>query len=379
MSLVTKLILSVLLQRIRRSVTPEISDVQCGFVKDKGTRNATFILRQLAERSIEHQQDMYLCFLDYSKAFDRVRHEPLLEILQSLDIDGKDLRILRNLYWDQTAAVRIDDELSGWAKIQRGVRQGCVISPDLFSLYSESILRHLDSCTGITVGGRQLSNLRYADDTVLLATSKEDLQKLLEIVINESEKLGLNLNAKKTFSMVISGKEVIPTCDLTIGAASVTQVDKFSYLGSWITSTGRSWCDIRSRIAQSKQAFIKLDSVLSSNTITLKTRQRILKAYVWSVLLYGCESWTICPKMEKRINSAEIWFVRKMLGVIWKDRVSNEEIWTRSGCTKGLLMETIMERQMTFLGHIYRQRGIEHLVLTGRIPGSKKQVAQDAL
>ena len=211
--------------RIWRSVTPEISDVQCGFVKDKGTRNATFILRQLAERSIEHQQDMYLCFLDYSKAFDRVRHEPLLEILQSLDIDGKDLRILLNLYWDQTAAVRIDDELSGWAKIQRGVRQGCIISPDLFSLYSESILRHLDSCTGITVGGRQLSSLRYADDTVLLATSKEDLQKLLEIVINESEKLGLNLNAKKTFSMVISGKEVIPTCDLTIGAASVTQVD----------------------------------------------------------------------------------------------------------------------------------------------------------
>ena len=84
MSHVTKLILLVLLQRIRRSVTPEILYVHCGFVKDKGTRNATFILRQLVERSIEHQQDMHLCFLDYSKAFDRVCHEPLLEMLKSL-------------------------------------------------------------------------------------------------------------------------------------------------------------------------------------------------------------------------------------------------------------------------------------------------------
>ena len=173
-------------------------------------------------------------------------------MLHTIDIDGKDLRLLRNLYWDQTATVRVDNELSGWAKIQRGVRQGCVLSPDLFSLYSETILRHLNDCSGISVGGRLINNIRYADDTVLIATSEEDLQKLLDIMIAESESFGLNLNAKKTFCMAISGKEKIPVCNLLINASSVVQVEKFSYLGSWITSNRRSWCDMKSRIAQAK-------------------------------------------------------------------------------------------------------------------------------
>ena len=122
MSHVTKLTLSVLLHRIRRAISPEIADVQCGFVKDKGTRNTTFIMGQLFEISKEHKQDLYICFLDYSKAFDSVRHKSLMHMLHTIDGGGKDLRLLRNLYWHQTAAVRVDNELSGWTKIQRGVR-----------------------------------------------------------------------------------------------------------------------------------------------------------------------------------------------------------------------------------------------------------------
>ena len=215
------------------------------------------------------------------------------------------------MYWDQTAAVRVDNELSGWAKSQLGVRLVCC-HQTLFSLYSEIILRHLNDCSAISVGGRLINSIRYADDTVLIATSEEDLQKLLDTVIAESESFGLNLNAKKTFCMAISWQEKIPVCNLLINTSLVVQVEKFSCLGDhsyWITSNGRSWCDIKSRIANAKQDFIKLDSVLCSNSITIKTRLRILKAHVWSVLLYGCESWTIYPQMEKRINSAETWFM----------------------------------------------------------------------
>ena len=114
-----------------------------------------------------------------------------------------------------------------------------------------------------------------------------------------------------------------------------------------------------------------LDSVLCSNSITIKTRLRILKAYIWSVLLYGCESWTIFQKMEKRINSAEAWFMRCMLGIICSDRISNEDVWKRSGCSKGQLMKIIVKRQMTSKGHVYQHRNIKHLVLTGSIPGLK--------
>ena len=93
------------------------------FRPDKSTRNAIFTLSMLAEIYIEMQKDLYLCFIDYFKAFDKVRHEKLFNVLEHLDIDGKDLRVIRNLYWDKSAAVRIGGELSEYKLIKRGVRQ----------------------------------------------------------------------------------------------------------------------------------------------------------------------------------------------------------------------------------------------------------------
>ena len=103
--------------------------------------------------NIEVQHDLYLCFIDYAKAFDKVKHEDLFEFLQNLDIDGKDLRLIRNLYWEQSAAIRIDGNIGKYTQIRRGVRQGCVFSPDLFNLYSENILRDLNDIKGCIVGG----------------------------------------------------------------------------------------------------------------------------------------------------------------------------------------------------------------------------------
>ena len=99
------------MMRVRRCTKPEISQEQCGFVEDTGTRNAIFIVRTLFERAIEVQYDLYLCFIDYAKAFDKVKHEHLFEFLQNLDIDGKDVRLIRNLYWEQSAAMRIDGNI----------------------------------------------------------------------------------------------------------------------------------------------------------------------------------------------------------------------------------------------------------------------------
>ena len=111
--------------RARKNIKPEIGKEQCGFMKDTGTRNAIFTLRMICERSIEMQKDIYLCFIDYTKAFDKVKHVQLLDMLQDLDIDGKDIRLLRNLYWEQTAGIRIEDKISTYKQIKRGVRQGC--------------------------------------------------------------------------------------------------------------------------------------------------------------------------------------------------------------------------------------------------------------
>ena len=147
---------------------------------------------------------MYFCFIDYSKTFDKVKHSDLFDILLRHNCDGKDLRVITNLCWEQEATPRIDDDCSVYKPMCMGVRQGCVFSPDLFNIYSEIILRSIKHHEGVRVGGNNINNLRYADDTVLIADSEEKLQNILTTVTVESENKGLKPNAKKTECMVIS-------------------------------------------------------------------------------------------------------------------------------------------------------------------------------
>ncbi|GFR99128.1 endonuclease-reverse transcriptase [Elysia marginata] len=157
------------------------------------------------------------------------------------------------------------------------MRQGCVLSPDLFNLYSETILRNLESNPGLKIGGRMINNLRYADDTVLVAENEEDLQNLLDIVVCESKKMGLELNSKKTEVMVISRKE-IPACDIYIDGAKLKQRESFKYLGTLISQDGRNYTEINSRIAQAKATFMNMKPLLTNNKISFATRQRALQS-----------------------------------------------------------------------------------------------------
>ena len=252
MSHVTKLLLRIIMMRVRNKINPEIAEEQCGFVEGKGTTNAIFILRTVIERALEIQKDVYLCFIDYTKAFDRVRHDEIIKELTKLKIDGKDLNIIKNIYWEQTVAMREEGEISAFQKIKRGVRQGCVLSPDLFSLYSEIIMRNIEGQPGIRVGGHNVNNLRYADDTVLISENEKDLE-LLNIVESKSKEKGLELNSKKTEVMVISRKEEPPLINITINCIKLKQRDHFKYLGALISSDSRNNTEISARIAQAKR------------------------------------------------------------------------------------------------------------------------------
>ena len=213
MSHIKKIILRILLLGARSRITPEIGVEQFGFVEDAGTRNPIFVLRRITERAVEMQKDIFTCLIDYSKAFDKVRHDELFEDIRKLGLHGKDLQLLQSLYWKQTASIRIDGECSDYTSIKRGGRQGCVMSPDLFNYYSELILRELGQDRGLRVGGHNITDIRYADDTVLLAESEEDLQRLLDMVVVESERKGLSLNCKKT-ECLVNSKTESPRCIL---------------------------------------------------------------------------------------------------------------------------------------------------------------------
>ncbi|CAF3582803.1 unnamed protein product [Rotaria socialis] len=370
MSHVTKILLKILMMRMKSKTGPEIAKEQYGFMPDKSTRNAIFFLRMIIERSIEVKHDIYLCFLDYTKAFDKVKHDNLFQILEQLDIDGKDLRLIRNLYWNQKAAMKVNNDTSEYTNIKRGVRQGCVLSPDLFNIYSEMILRNLEDIEGIKIGGYNCNNLRYADDTVLIASTEEDLQKMVNIVSEESIKMGLSLNVKKSECMSISKDKTPRSCNVNINGETIKQVDRFNYLGSTITPDGRCDEEIKKRIALAKQAFQKMCPILKNRSISINTKTRVLKCYVWSILLYGSECWTINKEMEKRLEATEMWFLRRMLNVPWTAKESNESVLKRMKWRRCLL-NTIRYRQLKFLGHIIRKGCLEHLVLSGKINGKK--------
>ena len=154
MSHVTKIVIRVLLNRMKQKLRSKLSDEQFGYQPRKGTRNAILCLRMLAGKVTEKQKDLHICFIDYVKAFDRVKHKKLMEMLEHLEVDGKDLRLLANLYWNKRAAIKTDRELEDWIEIGKGVRQGCVLSPDLFNLYGKHAYSGIQSDEGIELGNR---------------------------------------------------------------------------------------------------------------------------------------------------------------------------------------------------------------------------------
>ena len=245
-------------------------------------------------------------------------------------------------------------------------------SPQLFNLYSEYILRHLQVEEGFKVGGQNITDIRYADDTVLIATSEGKLQALLNNVVMHSHQMGLTLNAKKTKAMVVSRQSDTVPCRVMIENEQVEQVQNFQYLGTWFSSDGRLGGEIRARIAKAKQTFQKMERVLKSTSIKIRIRLRILKSYVWSVLLYGSETWTITQQQKKQLEATEMWFYRRMLKIPWTAHMTNQEVLEKVGCQRELV-KLITRRRLQFLGHIIRKDGLEYLMLSGKIEGRRSR------
>ena len=185
-------------------IDKEVSRLQSGFRPGTGTREGIFNLRTICERATDVQKDVYICFIDCTKAFDGVKHFRMIECLSEIGIDDKDLQIISKLYWEQLACVRTESGMTSEFKIKKGVRQGCVLSPNLFNLYTEKIFREVEDMKGINIGGVNINNLRYADDTVLLAEGPMYLQALLTAVNKKGKPYGMEMNIIKTKSMVIS-------------------------------------------------------------------------------------------------------------------------------------------------------------------------------
>ena len=196
--------------------------------------------------------------------------------------------LIINLYAGQEATVRTGHGKTDWFQIKKGVRQGCILSPCLFNLYEKHITQNagLDEAqAGIKIAGRNINNLRYADDTTLVAQSKEKLKSLLRKVKEESEKVGFKLNVQKTKIMASSS-----ITSWAIDGETIETVRYFIFLGSKITADGDCSHENKIYLLLGRKAMTNLDSVFKSRDITLPTKVCLVKTMVFLVVTYGSES-----------------------------------------------------------------------------------------
>ena len=227
----------------------------------------------------EFRKNIYFYFIDYDKAFDCVDHNKLWKILQEMGIPDNLTCLLRNLYAGQEATVITGHGTTNWLQIRKEVHQNCILSPCLFNLYAEYIMRNagLDEAeAGIKITRRNINYLRYADDTTLLAKSEEELKNLLMKVKEESENVGLKFNIQKTKIMASS-----PITSWQIDGETVETVTGFILGGSKITADGDCSHEIKRHLLLGRKAMTNLDSILKSRDITLPTKVCIVKAMIF--------------------------------------------------------------------------------------------------
>ena len=208
-----------------------------------------------------------------------------MQCLREIVVDGKDIKIIRNLYWDQTASVRIMNELSDEIRKQRGVRQGCVASPTLFNfnLYTEKIFKHIINMKGVNVGGNNFNNLRYADDTAILAGNEKEFTELTSKINEVAKQFGMKINIKKTKAMVVSTTPNSPKINIAIDGQHIEQVTSYMYLGSLITEDGRCEKEIKRRIMIARTTFTNMRTLLSFRGINVRTRLRAITCYNYKI------------------------------------------------------------------------------------------------
>ena len=196
----SKVMLKILQARLQQDMNHELSDVQAGFKKRQKTRDQIANIHWIIEKARGSHRNNYFCFIDYAKAFDCVDNNKLWKILKEMGIPDHLTCLLRKLYAGQEATVRTGHGTTDWFHIGKGVHQGCLLSPCLFNFYAEYIMRNagLDEAQdGIKISGRNISNLRYAYDTTLMAESEEELKSVLIKVKEESEKSWLKAQHSK--------------------------------------------------------------------------------------------------------------------------------------------------------------------------------------
>ena len=345
----------LILNRIRPAIDTHLRTNQNGFRPGRSTIAHILCLRRLIEGVKNNNLKCILIFIDFRKAFDSIHRERMMTILKAYDIPEKLLTAINLMYTGTKARVLSPDGETELFEILAGVLQGDTLAPYLFAIVLDYAMRK--ALEGREDLGFELQRRRsrrqppvtitdtdFADDIALICEEIEQAQEMLTRVENETLKIGLHLNEKKTEVMAYGHDLLIKI--KTKSGRELKYVVNFKYLGGRMISSEKDF-EIRKALAWA--ACNKLKTVWNS-TLKRKIKERLFVATVESVLLYGAETWTISKTMEKRLDGCYTRMLRMAYNVSWKDKITNEELY--NGLPK--ISSKVAERRLKLAGHCVR-------------------------
>ncbi|EYC36369.1 hypothetical protein Y032_0903g2962 [Ancylostoma ceylanicum] len=323
------------------STTPN----QCGFVKGCGTTDAIHAARLLVERHREKNRSVHLAFLDLEKAFDRVPRDLIWMALRIHGIPEEYVRWIKMLYSRPTSVVRCAAGTSKPFPVQVGVHQGSALSPLLFILCVDAITRDIQKSHPWC--------LLYADDVMLAAETREELEEEVQLWKERLQRYGLRLNIAKTEYMECGAK--IEDGTICVDGNNLKKVECFKYLGSRITSTGDVLPDAYGRANSAWMKWRTTTGILCDKKMPIRLKSKVYRTVVRPVVLYGTECWTATKVTKQVLHTMEMRMLRWSMGVTLKDKVSNEMVRSTFGVAP--IIDKMREARLRWFGHVLRGEG----------------------
>jgi hypothetical protein len=360
MSTMAKLYNRVLLNRIRPTMDKILRNTQAGFRPGRSTINQIHSLRRILEAAEEKQLPLIITFVDFRKAFDSINRRMMHAILRHYGIPEKVVNAVTTMYNNTKGVVLVNGKSSDPFNITTGVLQGDVLAPFLFVIVIDYVMSNSESDFGFEylesegtrsrrVPSRKLGDLGFADDIALLENKISTSNRQLETVARNAKQVGLHINTEKTEYMTLNQPKEEQEQQLMLDNTELKRVNDFKYLGANLAC---AHTDLRARKGQAWGAFWKLKNIWYAKHLEPKLKINIYKVAVLSILLYGAETWTITPVMEREINGFGTNCLRIILGIRRIDRVTNEEVYSRT--QQSALINTVRQRQLGYLGHVLR-------------------------
>jgi hypothetical protein len=357
---IAKLYSSVLEQKLRRYVEDDLDEEQAGFRPGRQTQDLIFSIRMITDKWISRGQKAYLAFLDLRAAFDEVPREEIWKALTAKQIPGKLVRAIKAMFCRPMGMVRLDGRTSQPFQMEKGVRQGDSLSPLLFVIFMDEVIKTCRRRTERSLVGMrclrpvQCQAMIYADDILLIADSCRKLQQAVTEWSETLKERGMTVNKAKSQVMVVARtEEQVEEIAITCDGVGLTQVSNYEYLGTTIHQTGKLREEIRNRVKKASNAYYAMGRcIFGKNEIARQTKVRVYTAIVEPILLYGSESWVANKNEFSLINSVQMKCCRRIAGKTRRDRIRNDRI--RELVNLPPISQRMEDRQLSWYGHVVR-------------------------